>query len=104
MTKRRNRTSDFYLARYLRFLAPVTGRQPLGSVSRYFLAEARIRYRVFKRSGCEQMRWACWSAVQIALRAWKRKPAFQMRAAPPAILQDGPRLLTVNTNKKRKER
>ena len=68
----KQRVLDPHLASYLKFLSRATRRQKEASVSRQFLGEARIRYRQYRRSGDERMRYSCWSVIQIALRALEK--------------------------------
>jgi hypothetical protein len=73
--------TDPRLARYIQFLALATRLSPPGSIARQFLAEARIRYRKYQRSGEEAMRYWSWSAVQIAARALQKESTRERRTA-----------------------
>jgi hypothetical protein len=66
---------DTWLFGYCKFTSQAARLSPPGSISRQFAKEARIRYRVFKRSGCPLMRYSCWSAIQISLRELEKEEA-----------------------------
>jgi hypothetical protein len=63
---------DPHLVEYLKFLEAATRLSLEASVSRQFLAEARIRYRQYQRSGEEARRYWCWSAIHLAVRALEK--------------------------------
>jgi hypothetical protein len=67
------RIIDPYLVGYIDFLDRAASFSPPGSVSRQFLAEARIRYRQYQCSGEEARRYWCWSAIQVAARALEKE-------------------------------
>jgi hypothetical protein len=73
---------DYWLAAKIKFLALATSRSSEGSISRQFLAEARIRYRQYRRSGDPLMRYSCWSAIQISLRSLEKEAALTSTKTP----------------------
>jgi hypothetical protein len=67
--------ADPHVARYLEFLEAATSLSREGSIERQFSQEAQIRYQQYQRRGCPAMRYSCWSAIQIALRALEKQGA-----------------------------
>jgi hypothetical protein len=58
----KDRFEDHWLRSRIGYPSAECDKLAARGVALFFLAEAKIRYRQFTRSGCTRLRYSCWSA------------------------------------------
>lgn len=72
-SKRPSALADAHLPGYLRFFARELRGRDLGTTSRKFFAEAKVRFKQFSRSGDPDLRRLTWSAIQLCADHLEKK-------------------------------